>query len=60
MARISKRFKNPDEDAKADRLDLLKRVTGGETPAERLARVEREQRDRPTEILDRLRKPRKR
>ncbi len=50
------KFKNPKDDPSAEKLDLLKRLTGGETPGERIAKVEKEQKERPTRILDRVRK----
>ena len=49
-------FKNPREDPSAEKLDLLKRLSGGETPADRVARVAKEQQERPIRILDRTRK----
>jgi len=47
-------IKNPDEDPNASALDAVRRFTGGETPAERIARVEKEYRDPAIRILERL------
>jgi hypothetical protein len=49
-------IKNPNQDVDASTFDVLRDVTGGETPADALARVEGEQRRRPFRILDLLRR----
>jgi hypothetical protein len=50
---------SPRPEAAADALDLLRRFAGGETPAERIARVEKEHRNPDVRILDRLTKKKK-
>jgi len=52
-------IKHPDEDPKLAWFDPIRRLTGGETPEERIARVEEEQRQRPLRILDGLRRKRR-
>ena len=55
-----KPIRNPDQDPTAASVDPIRRFTGGETPAERIARVEKEHRNPAIRILERLeRKKRK-
>ncbi|MFN0180289.1 MAG: hypothetical protein ACKVZ0_15925 [Gemmatimonadales bacterium] len=56
MPKRSTPIKNPDQDVDAATFDVLRDVTGGETPADALARAEAEQRRRPFRILDLLRR----
>ena len=47
-----KQIRNPDQDPDAASFDPIRRLIGGETPAERIARVEREHRNPAIRILD--------
>ena len=53
---MTKSVRNPDETPDIGALDPIRRLVGGETPAEQTRRAEQEQRDRPQRILDRLRR----
>ena len=55
MPKRSSPIKNPDQDVDAATFDVVRKVTGGETPAEALARAEAEQRRRPERILELIR-----
>lgn len=48
------RIRNPDDTPDIDARDPLRRLAGGETPAEMTARLEREHRHPALRILDRL------
>jgi hypothetical protein len=52
--RPSKGIKPEREPTLAD-FDVVRRVTGGKTPAETLRLAEQEQRERPLRLLERLR-----
>ena len=54
MSRKRTSIKNPDEDPNLEAFDLIRRFTGGETPAEKIARVEKEHRNPDVRILERL------
>ena len=59
-SRMRKPIKNPDQDPDLADFDVVRGVTGGETPEALIARRERELRRRPIRILERLsRKARK-
>jgi hypothetical protein len=46
-------IRNPDQEPDPNKLDVIRKLTGGETPAKALARVEAEQRSRAARILGR-------
>ena len=53
-------IRNPDQDPDAASFDPIRRLTGGETPEERIARLEKEHRSPAIRILEGLeRKKRK-
>ncbi len=56
---MTKNVRNPDDTPDIGALEPIRRLFGGETPAEQEERVERELRDRPSRILDRLRRPKR-
>ena len=55
MTKHKPAIRNPDQDADASTFDVIRKVIGGETPAELLARTEDEQRRLPLRILDGIR-----
>ena len=46
-------LRNPDETPDIGSLEPIRRLIGGETPAERTARIEEEQKKRALRILER-------
>jgi len=59
MAKLPKDLRNPGQVPDIGALQPIRRLIGGETPSEQTDRVEREQRDRPMEVLGRLRRPKR-
>jgi hypothetical protein len=59
MTKRPKKLRNPDDTPDIGALQPIRRLIGGETPAEQADRVEREQRDRPIDILGRRRRPKR-
>ena len=53
MLKRPSKLRNPDQEPDLRKVDPIRKFTGGETPAEAIARVEAEQRSRAARILGR-------